>query len=86
MMRKYSALFKGSVIVTLLLLIVVSPSLAEEGGPTYAEVKAALKEVVAEKNGGFGLNMWATVVDRDGVVKIVVFSGAERGDQWPGSR
>ncbi|MCI5157456.1 MAG: hypothetical protein D3906_03280 [Candidatus Electrothrix sp. AUS1_2] len=38
----------------------------------------------AGKNGGFGLNMRATVVDRDGEVKAVVFSGEDRGDQWPG--
>jgi uncharacterized protein GlcG (DUF336 family) len=54
--------------------------------PTYSELRSALKEVVTEQNGGFGLNMWATLVDRDGVVKAVVFSGDDRGDQWPGSR
>ena len=54
--------------------------------PTHAEVNKALKEVVAESNGGFALNMWATVVDRDGVVQTVTFSGNDRGDQWPGSR
>lgn len=54
--------------------------------PTHAELRAALREVVAEDNGGFGFHMWATVVDRDGVVKAVVFSGEERGDQLPGSR
>ena len=54
--------------------------------PTPAELRKALKEVVKEQNGGFGLNMWATTVDRDGVVKTVVFSGGDRGDQWPGSR
>ena len=43
--------------------------------PTYDEVQTSLKKVVAEKNGGFGLNMWATIVDRDGVVKVVTFSG-----------
>lgn len=37
-------------------------------------------------NGGFDLNMWATVVNRDGVVCAVAKSGADRGDQWPGSR
>ena len=56
------------------------------GLPTYSELREVLQEVVKENNGGFGLNMWATVVDRDGVVKSVVFSGNERGDQWPGSR
>ena len=54
--------------------------------PNYSELQDALKDVVKEKNGGFSLNMWATIVDRDGVVKAVVFSGRERGDQWPGSR
>ena len=54
--------------------------------PTQAEVTKALKIVVADKNGGFGLQMWATLVDRDGVVTSVSFSGKDRGDQWPGSR
>lgn len=54
--------------------------------PDHATVTAALREIVKEKNGGFGLNMWATIVDRDGVVQVVAMSGAERGDQWPGSR
>ncbi len=54
--------------------------------PTHAELGKALKEVVKEKNGGFGLNMWATIVDRDGAVQAVTFSGKDRGDQWPGSR
>src|SRR2546423_9350898 len=30
--------------------------------------------------------MWATIVNRDGVVVTVAFSGNQRGDQWPGSR
>lgn len=54
--------------------------------PSHDQVKAALQKVVAESNGGLGLNMWATVVDRDGVVRVVTFSGDDRGDQWPGSR
>jgi uncharacterized protein GlcG (DUF336 family) len=57
-----------------------------DGLPTHEEIREALKSIVGEENGGFGLNMWATVVDRDGVVKAVVFSGNDRGDQWPGSR
>jgi len=57
-----------------------------DGLPAHAETREALTSIVGEKNGGFGLNMWATVVDRDGVVKAVVFSGNDRGDQWPGSR
>src|SRR2546429_8751003 len=30
--------------------------------------------------------MWATIVNRDGVVCGVAFSGVNRGAQWPGSR
>jgi uncharacterized protein GlcG (DUF336 family) len=61
--------------------------------PSHAQLQQALKKVVLnngqldpKKNGGFGLNMWATVVDRDGVVRAVVFTGKNRGEQWPGSR
>jgi uncharacterized protein GlcG (DUF336 family) len=54
--------------------------------PDHATVTKALREVVAEQNGGFGLQMWATIVDRDGIVRVVAMSGKDRGDQWPGSR
>jgi len=54
--------------------------------PDHAAVTAALRRIVQEDNGGFGLHMWATLVDRDGVVRVVAMSGEERGDQWPGSR
>lgn len=30
--------------------------------------------------------MWATVVNRDGIVCGVAFTGSNRGSQWPGSR
>ena len=30
--------------------------------------------------------MWGTVVNRDGEVCAVAFTGGDRGDQWPGSR
>jgi uncharacterized protein GlcG (DUF336 family) len=54
--------------------------------PSHAAVKKALSAAQKEANGGLGFNMWATVVDRDGVVCVVTFTGADRGDQWPGSR
>ena len=57
------------------------------GLPSHAELSAALKAVVTGgANAGFGLNMWATIVNRDGEVIVVAFSGTDRGDQWPGSR
>ena len=54
--------------------------------PKHREIRSALQKVVEEDNGGFGLNMWATIVDRDGRVHAVAFSGNKRDDQWPGSR
>ncbi|MEO8050253.1 MAG: heme-binding protein [Acidobacteriota bacterium] len=56
------------------------------GLPSYADLQTQLKLAQVQSNGGFGLNMWATVVNRDGVVCAVAFTGATRGDQWPGSR
>jgi len=54
--------------------------------PSYATLRAALAAARAQPNGGFNLDMWGTVVNRDGVVCAVAFTGANRGDQWPGSR
>jgi len=64
----------------------VSSASACKGLPSYSDLKAQLKLAQATSNGGFGLNMWATVVNRDGVVCAVAFTGTARGDQWPGSR
>ena len=54
--------------------------------PTHAQLKAALTHARNQTNGGFNLDMWGTVVNRDGVVCAVAFTGANRGSQWPGSR
>ena len=54
--------------------------------PSQAALKAALKSARAQSNGGFNLDMWGTIVNRDGVVCAVAFTGNDRGDQWPGSR
>src|SRR6185436_344443 len=54
--------------------------------PSHAALAAALSSARAAANGGFNLDMWATVVNRDGVVCAVAFTGGTRGDQWPGSR
>lgn len=61
-------------------------STTSPGLPSHSRLREALQGVVAEPNGGFGFHMWATVVDRDGVVAAVAFSGEGRGEQWPGSR
>lgn len=54
--------------------------------PSHDQLKAALTAARQASNGGFNLNMWGTVVNRDGVVCAVAFTGGGRGAQWPGSR
>ncbi|HXK03761.1 MAG TPA: heme-binding protein [Verrucomicrobiae bacterium] len=56
------------------------------GLPSQSALRAALKTARGQANGGFNLDMWATIVNRDGVVCAVAFTGNDRGDQWPGSR
>ena len=54
--------------------------------PSHSALQAALAAAQQQANGGFGLNMWASVVNRDGIVCAVAFTGTNRGEQWPGSR
>jgi uncharacterized protein GlcG (DUF336 family) len=56
------------------------------GLPGHAALKNALDTAVAAETSGLNFDMWATVVNRDGVVCAVAFSGGDRGAQWPGSR
>ena len=57
--------------------------------PDNGKLKAALVAAVKQgqdNNGGLGNQEWATVVNRDGIVCAVVFSGPSRAAEWPGSR
>ena len=54
--------------------------------PNHSALKAALIAARGVANGGFNLDMWGTIVNRDGVVCAVAFTGANRGSEWPGSR
>ncbi|MEO8099338.1 MAG: heme-binding protein [Acidobacteriota bacterium] len=54
--------------------------------PGYDKLKPALDSAVAAESSGLNLHMWGTIVDRDGIVCAVAFSGFDRGAQWPGSR
>src|SRR5262249_46840350 len=54
--------------------------------PSHAALKSALAAARAKANGGLNRDMWGTVVNRDGIVCAVAFTGDNRGDQWPGSR
>lgn len=54
--------------------------------PSHDALRSALVVARMAMNGGFNLDMWGTVVNRDGIVCAVAFTGSARGDQWPGSR
>jgi uncharacterized protein GlcG (DUF336 family) len=54
--------------------------------PNHGTLKAALDKATAEEKSGLNNHMWATIVDRDGIVCAVAFSGRDRASQWPGSR
>jgi uncharacterized protein GlcG (DUF336 family) len=74
-------------------VLLSSPALAQgpdcSGVPDAGKLKQVLQQVVkggAAQNGGLGNQEWAAVVNRDGAVCAIVYSGTTRGDQWPGSR
>ena len=57
--------------------------------PDPNQLKSTLTAVVKEgagANSGLGNQEWAAFVNRDGIVCAIVFSGPDRGSQWPGSR
>src|SRR5436305_9790664 len=57
--------------------------------PDHAKLKAAVTSAVKQGkagNGGLGNQQWGAVVNRDGIVCAVVFTGPNRAAQWPGSR
>jgi uncharacterized protein GlcG (DUF336 family) len=54
--------------------------------PGYAALKTALAAATSTEASGLNNQMWGTIVDRDGIVCAVAFSGVNRFAQWPGSR
>ena len=93
-MKKRVLLIPGLMLAGTILMGGVLRAADDDGGhgsacsalPSYAALKAALNAAQDQPNGGFALEMWASVVNRDGIVCAVAFTGAHRGDQWPGSR
>lgn len=49
-------------------------------------LKASIKASGGPSNGGFDNHEWAAVVNRDGTICAVAFSGQKATDQWPASR
>jgi len=54
--------------------------------PSYSALQTALAAATATEASGLNNQMWGTIVDRDGIVCAVAFTGVNRGAQWPGSR
>jgi uncharacterized protein GlcG (DUF336 family) len=54
--------------------------------PTYSVLQSALATATQAETSGLNNQMWGTIVDRDGNVCAVAFTGVNRGAQWPGSR
>jgi uncharacterized protein GlcG (DUF336 family) len=57
--------------------------------PDAGRLKNIAQSIVrqgASKNGGLGNQEWAAIVNRDGAVCAIIFTGTTRSDQWPGSR
>ena len=69
-------------------LSMAGPAIADQSCSSlrYSTLKLALDQAVEDEGSGLNLQMWATLVNRDGVVCAVAFSGVDRGAQWPGSR
>ena len=80
----------------LLVMVVMMPTAAladQEGSgsgcqglPSHSQLRTALAAAVAAETSGLNNQMWATLVNRDGIVCAVAFSGVDRAAQWPGSR
>jgi uncharacterized protein GlcG (DUF336 family) len=91
-MRKIVSVLTGLAAIGCLLIGVGATGADEDRSPgcrdvpSHAALRTALEAARAQANGGFNLDMWGAVVNRDGVVCAVAFTGNNRGDQWPGSR
>jgi uncharacterized protein GlcG (DUF336 family) len=95
MVDQPSALASKTAAVAVALLCTMSAASADQTGaggnackdlPGYAALKAALVAATAAESSGLNNQMWGTIVDRDGIVCAVAFSGVNRAAQWPGSR
>jgi uncharacterized protein GlcG (DUF336 family) len=93
-MKNKKKIYTSALILGAALISDVAFAACPAGFPNHNQLRTALINAVntVSGNGGFGLNMWATIVTRGGVVCDVVYSGAlapaglGAGNQWPGSR
>jgi hypothetical protein len=73
-----------------LVTLLAGPAYADCGAlPNFSQLRSALIAAITPSsgaNGGLGFNMWGTLVDNDGTVCAVAFSGGQFTAQWLGSR
>lgn len=81
-------MLKGLVCTSILSLASLQAFAGDKCGalPSHQTLQEALVAAVTAETSGLDFEMWATLVNRDGVVCAVAFSGSDRGAQWPGSR
>jgi uncharacterized protein GlcG (DUF336 family) len=87
--QKFVSKFARVAIASALALAGTGAAFADNGCaslPDNATLKSAIVAAAAAEKSGLNNHMWATIVDRDGVVCAVAFSGTSRSAQWPGSR
>jgi uncharacterized protein GlcG (DUF336 family) len=92
---------KGAVWIIILglpILLWAGPGHAQDNNQTSAPtcpvnhdqladiLKKSVKASGGPSNGGLDNNEWAAVVNRQGVICAVAYTGAKVDDQWPGSR
>jgi len=81
---------RKNIFVAATLVLSVAIANAQTNGcgnlPGYVQLKAALVAATMTETSGLNNQMWGTIVDRDGVVCAVAFTGNDRTSQWPGSR
>jgi uncharacterized protein GlcG (DUF336 family) len=60
-----------------------------KGLPDHNALRSALQAAVkggSQANGGLGNQEWGVIVDRNGIVCAVAYSGNNASQEWPGSR
>jgi len=76
--------------ISALVTLLTGPAFADcTALPSFSRLRSALAGAITPAtgaNGGLGFNMWGTLVDNDGTVCAVAFSGSQFDSQWLGSR
>src|SRR5687767_8673104 len=83
---RFTTVLVASCLVVMTAVAVFPADEGCQGLPTNEQLKAALVAAVSAERSGLNNHMWATVVNRDGIVCAVAFSGTDRNSQWPISR